>query len=125
MVHLTFCAPQIVVRGRVHANVYLALHLLQGKVNVRSLPPTINPEPSLSIQTLFYRESVYLEPSNQTTFCQLCLKTINMVGRSSVCWSKTARLLVNILIGTSRICRNEDFVQITQMTSNIRCVVVY
>ena len=26
------------------------------KVNVRSIPLTINPEPSLAIQTLFYRE---------------------------------------------------------------------
>ena len=29
IVHLTFREPQVVVRARVYANVYLALHLLQ------------------------------------------------------------------------------------------------
>ena len=45
IVHLTFPAPQIVIRARVYANVYLAMHLLQ---------LAINPEPSLAIQTVFY-----------------------------------------------------------------------
>ena len=61
--HLTYSAPQIVVRARVYANVYLAVHLLQRqrnilewKVNLRSIPLTINPEPNLGIQTIFHRE---------------------------------------------------------------------
>ena len=29
IVHLTFCAPQIVIRASVHTNVYLAVHLLE------------------------------------------------------------------------------------------------
>ena len=50
IVHLTFRAPQIVIRARVNTNVYLAVHLLQrqkyfrAEVNLRSIPLTINPE---------------------------------------------------------------------------------
>ena len=61
--HLTFCAPQIVICARMYTNVYLALHLLQKdknileqKVNLRSIPLTINPEPSLGVQTVFHRK---------------------------------------------------------------------
>ena len=51
------------------------------------IPLTINPEPSLGIQTIFHKELtdqslVYPESNNQATFCQMCLKVINMVGIS-------------------------------------------
>ena len=67
---------------------YKYRNILEQKVNVRSIPPTINPEPSMGIQTIFIekettdRSLLYLEPNNQTTFCQLCLKAMNMVSPS-------------------------------------------
>ena len=62
MVHLTFSAPQIVVHVCMYANVYLAMHLLQRQKyfrvegKLRSIPLTINPEPSLGIWTVFHRK---------------------------------------------------------------------
>ena len=59
IVHLTFRAPQTVVRARLYANVYLAVpcrkdrNILQQKVNLRSFPLSINPEYILGIQTFF------------------------------------------------------------------------
>ena len=58
IMHLIFCAPKIVVHGFTDANAYLAVHLLQRnildyKVNLMSIPLTINPEPSLGIQVVF------------------------------------------------------------------------
>ena len=54
------------------------------QVNVRSIPLTINPEPRLYFieKEITDRSLVYLEPNNQTTFCQLCLKAISMIGHS-------------------------------------------
>ena len=57
--HLTFRALQIVVCARVYANVCLAmllLNILGQKVNLRYISLTINPEPTLGIQTVFYGE---------------------------------------------------------------------
>ena len=71
IVHLTFRAPQIVFCAGVYANVYLAVHLLrrqkylEQKVNLRSVPLTINSEPSLGIKTAFYRER-----NNRLVSCQ-------------------------------------------------------
>ena len=48
----------------------------------------INPETSLGIQTVLIekettdRSLVYSEPNKQTTFCQPCLKAMNMVSPS-------------------------------------------
>ena len=42
-----------------------------------------------------------------------------MLVFASVCWFKTARLLVKILIRTLRLCRNGGLAQITQMLTNI------
>ena len=57
IMHLTFRAPQIVIRACVYANVYLNVHLLQiqkyfteQKVNLRFIPLVINAEPSLGMQ---------------------------------------------------------------------------
>ena len=62
IVHLTLRAPQIVVCAYMYANVYLTTHLLQrqkyfrieGKLKVCSAHH--QPEPSLGIQTVFYRQ---------------------------------------------------------------------
>ena len=81
----------------------------------RSIPLTINPEPSLGIQTVFYREK-----NNRRVSCLLRTKqpdnSVNCVWKQStwsifpsVCWFKIVRLLVNILIGPSRLCRNGGF----------------
>ena len=60
IVYLTFCAPRIVVRADVYANIYLAVHLLQiykyFRVEGRLKVYKVNPEPSPGIQTVFYRE---------------------------------------------------------------------
>ena len=62
IVHLTFRAPQIVIRTCMYTTMYLAVHLLQrqkyfrAEVNLRSIPLTMNLEPSLGIQTVYYRE---------------------------------------------------------------------
>ena len=53
---------------------------------MRSIPPTINPEPGLSIQPAFIEEAttdgslVYPELNDKITFHQLFLKAMNMVG---------------------------------------------
>ena len=85
---------KIVVRAHVCTNIYLAVHLLQRqkyfrvKVNLRSIPLTINPEPSFGIPTVFIKKEttdgslVYPEPNNQTFFRHLCLKAMKMVGFS-------------------------------------------
>ena len=76
------------------------------KVNVRSIPLTINPKPSLGIQILFYRER-----NNRQVFCILRTKQPDNLlstmfernehgGSFSVSWFKTARLLANILTET-------------------------
>ena len=84
IVHLTFRAPQIVVRARVCANVYHALY--KGKRKVYYTPPST--QNLVSVSRLYFiekeltdRSLVYLEPNNQTTFRQLRLKAMNMVGR--------------------------------------------
>ena len=63
IMHLTFCAPQIVIHAHVCTIMYQAMHVLQrwkyfrAEVNLRSiLLLTINPEPSLGIQTVYYRK---------------------------------------------------------------------
>ena len=67
---------------------YKEKNILEQSINLRSIPLTINPEPSLGIQTIFYRERnnrqvsclpITKQPHN---FCQLCLKVMNMVGPS-------------------------------------------
>ena len=117
IVHLTFRAREIVVRAQVYANVYLTCAYYKDKVNVRSISLTINPEPSLGIQTLFHKERNNRQVS--------CLPRTNqpdnflstMFQSNEYVWSFPAfvglRLLVNILIGTLGLCRNRDFVQIT------------
>ena len=91
--HLTFCAPQTVIRACVFAKVYLAVHLLQRQkyfrvANLRSIQLITNPEPSPGIHIVFYRERnnrriCFLpEPNNQIFFHQLFLKAMNMVGAS-------------------------------------------
>ena len=61
-VHLTFRAPQVVIWAHMCTNVYLTVHLLERqkyfreKVNLRSIPLTIDPKPSFGIHTVFYRE---------------------------------------------------------------------
>ena len=94
IVHLTFRAPQTVVRARLYANVYLAVHLpqrqkyftVEGKLKVFS---TLHqPRIYSGYLDFFYRErnnrrvSCLPRTNNQTTFCQLCLKTINMLSPS-------------------------------------------
>ena len=65
------------------------------------------------------RSLLYPEPNNQATFCQSCLKAMHMVGLSQcVALRQQARLLTNILIMTSKLCRNGGFTQITQTPSN-------
>ena len=78
----------------VNTCVNLAVHLLQNrnileqKVNLRSIPLTINLQPSLAVQIVFTGKEttdgslVYPGPNSQTSFCQLCLKAMNMVGPS-------------------------------------------
>ena len=60
IMHLTFGAPQIVARIQMYANVYLATHMqierVDFRVDLRSIPLTINPGTSLGIQTASYRE---------------------------------------------------------------------
>ena len=59
IMHITFCAPQIVVCAHMYADMYLVelqRNILEQKVNLRSIPLTMNPEPSLGIQTVFHRE---------------------------------------------------------------------
>ena len=52
------------------------------------IPLTINPEPTLGIQTVFIEKEttdkslVYPKPNSQKPFCQLCLKAMNIVGPS-------------------------------------------
>ena len=87
---------------------------------------TLHQHNLVCVSTLFFIEKettgeslVYPEPNNQTTVKQLCLKAIKMLVFPSVCWFKTARLLVKILIRTLRLCRNGGLAQITQMLTNI------
>ena len=67
---------------------YKEKNILELSINLRSIPLTINPEPSLGIQTIFYRErnnrqvSCLPIPKQPHNFCQLCLKVMNMVGPS-------------------------------------------
>ena len=96
IVHLTFCAPQIVVCAFACINAYLAVHLLQRKdisgqkLNFRSIPLTNKPEPTLGTQTAFFIEKettdgslVYPEHNKQTTFHQLHLKAMIMMNEPS------------------------------------------
>ena len=65
------------------------------------------------------RSLVYLEPNSQTIYCQLYLwKQWTWSVVPSVFWFNAVRLLVSILTGTSRLCRNGDFAQIIHMASN-------
>ena len=54
IVHLIFHASQIVVRARGALTCTSPCPYYKDKVKVRSIPLTINQEPSLGIQTLFY-----------------------------------------------------------------------
>ena len=56
IVHMAFRAPQIVIRARVYDNMYFPCTYYKYKVNISPVSLTINPEPSLSIQTLFHKE---------------------------------------------------------------------
>ena len=130
IMYLTFGAPQIVARIQVHANVYLAAHLqierIDFRVDLISIPLTINPETSLGIQTASYREWNPLSIQNQTTR-QL---SVNCVWKQGI-WSvflgvsgfKTARLLADIFIRPSRLCGNGGFAQITYKPSNTHIMV--
>ena len=55
ILQLTFQVPQIVIHTRV-CTYYKDRNILEQRVNLRSTPLAINPEPSLGIQTDFYRE---------------------------------------------------------------------
>ena len=60
----------------------------KAKVNVRSIPLTINQNLVWVSRFSFIEKEitdsslVYLEPNNQTTFCKLCLKAMNTVDHS-------------------------------------------
>ena len=86
------------------------------KANVKSIPLTINPEPSLSIQTSFYKEINNRQVSSlpRTKQPDNFLSTIfenserfqSFPVVPSVCWFKTVNILANNLIGTRRPCGN-------------------
>ena len=65
IVHLTYRAPQIVIHARLYANVTSPCtyqenkNILDQQVNLRSVLLTINLEPSLCMQTVFYRENIF------------------------------------------------------------------
>ena len=113
IVHHTFCAPQLLVRARVYANVHLAVHLLQileQKVNLRFIPLSINPETSPGILTVFIEKETG-PLSTQSERPDNFYSTV--LGTNEHGWFKTSRMLVNILSGTPRLCRNGGFAQIT------------
>ena len=76
------------------------------KVNVRSIPLTINPKPSLGIQILFYGErnnrqvSCILRTKQPDNLLSTMFERNEHGGSFSVSWFKTARLLANILTET-------------------------
>ena len=131
IVRLTFRAPQIVVRARVYANVFLAVHILQrqkyfrveGKLQFYSnhhQPWTQSAYPDYFL--LRKKQQMGLLPIQNQTTRQLSfncvLKQRTQSVYLSVCWFKTARLLANISIRSSRLCNNGGFAQITQTPSN-------
>ena len=83
-----FRAAQIVVRARVYANLYLAVHLLTTKkclrVEGKLMVYSTHHQPSLGNRTFFTEkedQTCLLPIQNQKTR-QLCLKVMNMAGPS-------------------------------------------
>ena len=125
IMHLTSHAPEIVMHECM-LMCTLPCTYCKDKVKVRSISLTINPEPSLGIQTLFCRER-----NNRQVPCLPRTKQPDnfpstMFEGNEHGWSfpvfvglrQQVRLLANILIRTSRLCRNRDFAQITHTPSN-------
>ena len=57
IVHLTFRATQIVMCAPVYVTYCKDRNILEQKVNLRPIPLTINPEPTLGIHTFLYKKT--------------------------------------------------------------------